>query len=119
MQMDQIALWLETANEKLNRQRSVLLSRCRQWLESTGKRSASLVNGVIKLRKRQDKLEILDKDSVLSDPQFQRVIPAKVEIDKKAIRDYIKATGDIPKGVDLIPQSDQFSCTCYRIPEKR
>ena len=42
-QMDQIAMWLETANDKLDKQRRFLLTSCRQWLELTGKRSASLV----------------------------------------------------------------------------
>lgn len=116
-QLDQIALWLETANGKLDRQRRHLLNQCRQWLEVSGRRSASLVNGVIKLRKRPDKLEILDRDQVLSNSRFQRVIPAKVEIDKKAIRDHVKATGEIPEGVDLVPQTDQFSATCYK-PER-
>ena len=32
-QLDQIALWQETANGKLDNQRRYLLTRCRQWLE--------------------------------------------------------------------------------------
>jgi len=118
IQLDQIALWLETANGKLDSQRRYLLTMCRQWLEQTGQRSASLANGVIRLRKRQDKLEILDADTVLADSRFQREIPAKIEIDKKAIRDYYKSTGEIPDGVDLVPQADQFSCTAYKLERR-
>ena len=117
-QLDQIAMWSEIANGKLDSQRRYLLTMCRQWLEQTGERSASLVNGVIKLRKRQAKLEILDADKVLEDSRFQREIPAKVEIDKKAIRDHVKTTGEIPEGVDLVPQADQFSATCYKLDRR-
>jgi len=118
IQLDQIAMWLDTANGKLDSQRRYLLTMCRQWLEQTGQRSASLVNGLIKLRKRQAKLEIMDADKVISDSRFQREIPAKIEIDKKAIRDHIKSTGEIPAGVDLVPQADQFSATCYKIERR-
>ena len=82
---------------------------------ANGKAISQPGEGVIKLRKRQDKLEILNEENVLSDPRFQREIPARIEINKKAIRDHVKATGEIPVGVDLIPQDDQFSCTCYKL----
>lgn len=118
-QLDEVAMWLETANGKLDKQRRYLLYKCRQWLEHTGKRSASLVNGVIKLRSRQDKLEIQDEEAVLAEPRFQREIPARFEVDKKAIRDHYKSTGEIPTGVEFIPQDDQFSCTCYNLERRK
>jgi len=114
-QLEEVESWLERVNSKLEAQRSYILAKCRQWLEISHKRSIRLVNGTLKLRKRQDKLEILDPDTVLADSRFQREIPAKIEIDKKAIREHFKSTGEIPGGADLIPQEDQFSWECPKL----
>jgi hypothetical protein len=114
-QIDHITLWLETANGRLDRQRRWILRQCRRWMEREGLKTASLANGVLRIRPVPDRLEILDKEKVLADPRFVRIVPEKREVDRKAIRDHVKATGEVPEGVEFIPQEPRFSCKCYRL----
>jgi hypothetical protein len=77
-------------------------------LESKNKRTEKLVNGTISLRKLQPQLIIEDEEKVLSQGEFVRT-KSVTSIDKKSIRNSIKATGVLPDGIDLVEQADKLS----------
>ena len=107
-QLCSIKLWTEIRMSRLNKQRDYYLVYLRAYLESRNKRTEKLVNGTISLRKLQPQLIIEDEEKVLSQGEFVRT-KSVTSIDKKSIRNSIKATGVLPDGIDLVEQADKLS----------
>lgn len=75
-------------------------------------KTIDLPNGTLKLRKKQDKIEIEDFDVFLQNatPAMLNVIPEAVKPDIAGIKSYMKMTGGkLPVGVKLIPGTEEFS----------
>jgi hypothetical protein len=72
-------------------------------------KTLDLPNGVLKMRKQPDKVEITDTDLFLqhAKPECLRVIPETVKPDLTKIKAYIKSHF-VPKGVQVIPGELQF-----------
>jgi len=108
-QRQRIQIWLDSENEKLERRKRYYLLSLENWLHSTGDNSRNLVHGRIQYRKQPLKVEILDEETVRSDERFQRIVPEHVEIDRKALRQYVQQTGEEPEGVRVTVPGPKFS----------
>jgi phage host-nuclease inhibitor protein Gam len=104
--------------EKLDKKRSWLCWNLEQYIRSTSEKTISLPHGQIKLRQGRQKVQIIDMDKFLKVGDrlnLLRKIPESIEPDLPAIHHYIKTTGEIPRGVDVIPAETKFSYSLTRI----
>lgn len=103
-------LWLERKEKNFNNTINFLSNQIRYYLKSNGIKSLSLPNGTIGLRKKPDTLEIANEELFYENAKvkFLRHNPESYEPDLKAIKDYIKQTSELPKGVILKSQEPKF-----------
>ncbi len=103
-------LWLERKEKNFNNTINFLSNQIRYYLKSNGIKSLSLPNGTIGLRKKPDTLEIANEELFYENAkvEFLRHNPESYEPDLKAIKDYIKQTSELPKGVILKSQEPKF-----------
>jgi len=104
------------ANElaRLDKKRSWLVFNLEGFMRSTGEKTLRLPHGSLKLRKGRDKIAVVALDEFLKiGPRLKlvRSVPEQVTPDIQAIVNHIKATGEIPAGVQFIPADVRFSYT--------
>jgi hypothetical protein len=86
-------------------------------MRASGEKTVNLPHGSMKLRLGRDKVEITDLQQFLnnkSNQKFLKVIPESYQPDTQEIVKYVKRTGDLPDGVNLIPAETKFSYTTIR-----
>lgn len=113
-QKQRIDAWLAREQDKLERRRGFYLTVLENWMHQAGLTSKRLVHGNLQIRKQPIQIEVIDEGEVLKDPRFQRIVPEKLEIDRRALRDYIKRTGEEPDGVEVKAVPPKFS---YKLAE--
>lgn len=99
---------------RLDKKRSWLVFQLESWARSTGEKTITLIHGVCKLRKGRDKAVVVALDEFLKiGPRLNlvRSVPEQITPDIQAIINHIKATGDIPAGVEFISAETKFSYT--------
>jgi len=104
-QIERVKLWQESRITSIEKQKQYFLPSLYAYILSTDKKTIKLVNGVLSIRKRQPKLEIIDEEIIPN--QFINVKEVS-SIDKSGIKAHIKSTGEIPEGVDYVEQDDKF-----------
>tara|TARA_R110000824_G_scaffold7698_1_gene34807 strand:- start:13363 stop:13890 length:528 start_codon:yes stop_codon:yes gene_type:complete len=111
-----IATWETSEASKVSRQMDWLEKGLRAFLMGTGKVTMNLIGGKLKYRKGREKVEIEDEQQFVSDYnsgglEDQGFIRETIKHapDKKAILAHIKATGEVPEGVELVYGEDSFS----------
>ena len=114
VQIKRIEEWLQRQTEKLERRKSFYLLALQNWLYTEGLNSKRLVNGTIQFRKQPLQIEILDEELLRVDGRFQRTVPERIEIDRKALRQYVQQTGEEPEGVRVTVPGPKFS---YKLEE--
>ena len=109
-----IESWRKAELDRLEKKRSWLCWNLQQFLTGTGEKTIRLAHGTIKERMGRDKVDIADIDrftKVAGKFGLLRSYPERQEPDLNAVLTYIKRTGDIPAGVELIPGTPKFSYT--------
>ena len=110
--------WHEMAKQKIGGARDWLYETYRPTVEAvteekiahSGKKSFNWPYGVCGFKKQQDQYEWPDDETELiswcnaNNVNFN----TKLTIDKKAIKDHITATGEIPPGVTITPGVEKF-----------
>jgi len=87
-----------------------LCTSMQNYLKQKNLKSMQLAPGTIGMRKQQDKILIIDEELFYekADSQLLRHIPEAYEPDMKKIKEFIKTSSAIPKGVDVTPQDPKF-----------
>lgn len=101
----------QVEQERLMKKVRWLVWNLEQYMRSTGEKTMNLPHGTLKLRLGRDKIEVADLQQFLNDPanqQFLKTIPESFQPDNQALHQYIKQTGHLPKGVNLIPADVKF-----------
>ena len=99
---------------RLDKQRSWLLHNLEAFARSSGEKTMRLPHGVLKMRKGRDKVSVVEMDAFLKVAGklgLVRSVPESITPDNQAILNRIKATGDIPPGVEYFPAETRFSYT--------
>ena len=97
---------------RLNKKISWLAWNAEQFIRSTGEKTIRLPHGIIKLRMSRERIEITDLQrflNVKSNQRFLKIIPESYQPELQAVHSHIKATGELPVGVNLIPGEVKFS----------
>ena len=101
----------QTEQERLNKRLRWLVWNLEQFMRTTGEKTVNLPHGTMKLRLGRDKVEITDLQQFLDNKvnqKFLKVIPESYQPDTQEIVKYVKRTGHIPDGINLIPAETKF-----------
>jgi len=110
--------WALERNTMLNGRIEWLSKKLEKYLKEEKLKSLDLAHGVIKIRKQQDKIVIIDEEKFLNNATSKLLsIIETVKPDMLKVRAFIKNSGRIPEGVEVTPQEEKFSYTIKKIKE--
>ena len=106
--------WAITKNSKLTNRIEWLSKKLELFLKEEDVKTLELAFGTIRFRKQPDKVEIIDDELFLNNASSSTltIIPEAAKADLNKIRAFIKRSGRVPQGCELIPGEIKFS---YRI----
>ncbi len=102
MQRMRIDQWESSERTKLERRKQFYLLQLDNFMHIEGLSTKRLVHGTIKIRSQQPTIEVLDEELVLQRMEFQRIIPERIAVDKKALRKHILETGEEVPGTLVV-----------------
>jgi hypothetical protein len=84
-----------------------------EYIRSKGEKTISLPHGTLKLHKKPDKVEVADLDLFMqyATEELLTVVPESFKPNLNKIKNYIKLSGRIPKGVNRIEGTEEFKLT--------
>ena len=102
--------WFEKKRNQLEKQIEWLGNQMQNYLVIQDLKSLSLPSGKIGFRNQQDKIEIVAKELFFNKalPELLRHVPESYEPDMSKIKKHIKSTGDVPEGIEVLPQDSKF-----------
>src|SRR5690606_13569022 len=108
--------WFDKKKSQLNGQIDYMCGQMKSYLKTHDRKSLTLPSGTIGIRKQQDKVEIVDFDLFCNKatPDLLRNVPESFEPDMQKIKSHIKTHGDIPDGIDVLPQAPKFYYKLYQ-----
>lgn len=98
--------------ERLEKKMRWLGWNLEQFIRSSDQKTMRLPHGILRLRMGRDKVEVVDLETFLANPENRillRVVPETFHPDLLAIHEHLKTTGHIPDGVMLTPGEVKFS----------
>jgi phage host-nuclease inhibitor protein Gam len=110
-QVEQVERWKRQELAKITPRIHFHESGLVAFLSRSGKKTLSLINGTLKRIAGRDRVEVKDADMLIdwANRNFAgNLLRTKIEADKVAILNHIKATGEVPEGVDMVTGEDTF-----------
>ena len=103
--------WAITKNSKLANRIEWLSKKLELFLKEEDVKTLELAFGTIRFRKQPDKVEIIDDELFLNNASSSTltIIPEAAKADLNKIRAFIKQTGRVPQGCELLPGEIKFS----------
>ena len=106
--------WSLKKNSVIQERADLIKLKLENFIRESGKKTIDLANGILKIRKSPDKIEITDMEVFLANANSQmiNVVPESVKPDLSKIKAYMKMTGGKPiAGVTVIEGSENFKLT--------
>jgi len=102
--------WTLSRNTVLNERAQVLERKLEAFIRERQVKTIELPNGVLKMHKKADKIEIEDMEMFLKHarPEVLTIIPEQVKPDLSKIKAFIKSR-PVPAGVKVTPGTEAFS----------
>ncbi len=102
--------WALNRSSSIQDKINFLRLKLESFTREEGKKTIDLPHGVLKIRKQPDKVEIIDMDIFLEQAKGEMltVIPESVKPNLNNIRAYIKSSGRVPAGVNIIEGKEEF-----------
>jgi hypothetical protein len=102
--------WALSRNSSLASRVEFLSKKLGLFIKDTGEKTINLPNGILKMHKRQDRIEVEDLELFLKNarPEWLTVIPEQAKPNLMAIKNHIR-TRPIPKGVKVVEGEVEFS----------
>ena len=103
--------WAITKNSKLTNRIEWLSKKLELFLKEEDVKTLELAFGTIRFRKQPDKIEIVDDELFLNNAtsNMLAIIPETAKADLSKIKSFIKRSGRIPQGCEVIPGEIKFS----------
>ncbi len=111
--------WALERNSMLQSRIDWLSKKLEGYLKEEEIKTLDLANGVIRLRKQTDTVSIIDSEQFMkhATKDMLNVIPETVRPDMLRLRAWIRNSGRVPPGVELIPGGLKFSYTIKKEKE--
>ena len=105
--------WAITKNSKLAGKIEWIGKKLELFLKEEGVKTLDLAFGTIRFRKQPDRVEILDDELFLNNAtsNMLTIVPETAKADLSKIKAFIKRSGRIPQGCEIIPGETKFSYT--------
>lgn len=102
--------WALSRNSSLASRIEFLSKKLELFIKETGEKTVNLPNGILKMHKKPDRVEVEDLELFLKNarPEWLTVIPEQVKPSLVAIKNHIK-TRPTPKGVKVVEGEVEFS----------
>ena len=102
--------WALTKNSKLQNRIDWLAIKLEAFIRERKEKTIELANGVLKMHKKPDKVEITDMDLFLKHARSEllTVVPEQLKPDLNKIKAWLKGHV-LPKGVTVIKGKEEFS----------
>ena len=102
--------WTLSRNSVLNERNQVLERKLEQFIRQRQLKTLELPNGILKLHKKPDKVEIEDMELFLKHarPEVLTIIPEQVKADLSKLKAFIKRR-PVPMGVKVLEGREEFS----------
>ena len=102
--------WALSRNSSLAGRIEFLSKKLELFIKDTGEKTINLPNGILKMHKKPDKVEVEDLELFLKNarPEWLTVIPEQVKPNLVSIKNHIR-TRPIPKGIKVIEGEVEFS----------
>lgn len=103
--------WALSKNVKLQERAELLQKKLEFFIRETGDKTVDLPHGILKIRKKPDRVEITDLESFLANANsgMLTTVPESVKPDLNKIKAVIKTSGRTPEGVTVITGNEEFS----------
>ena len=103
--------WAISKNSRLTNKIEWLEKRLEAFLKEEKVKTLELAFGTIRFRKLPDKIEIIDDEVFLNNATSSvlTIVPETAEADLNKIKAFIKRSGRMPKGCEVIPGGIKFS----------
>ncbi len=103
--------WAITKNSKLTNRIEWISKKLELFLKEENVKTLELAFGTIRFRKQPDKIEIIDDELFLNNATSSvlSIVPETAEADMNKIKAFIKRSGRIPQGCEMIPGGIKFS----------
>jgi hypothetical protein len=103
--------WAITKNSKLTNRIEWLSKKLELFLKEEDVKTLELAFGTIRFRKQPDRIEIIDDELFLHNATSNvlTIVPESAKADLSKIKAFIKRTGRIPQGCEVIPGDVKFS----------
>lgn len=103
--------WAINKNAKAQERIEYLKMKLEKFIREQERKTLDLPNGILKIRKKPDKVEVKDLDLFLqnANKEMITVIPESIKPNLSGIKSVIKMSGRVPKGVELIEGQEEFS----------
>ncbi len=110
-EVDIINDWALRKNLKVTERIDFLKLKLESGIRSLGQKTIDLPHGILKIRKKPDKVEVIDLEAFLSKAteEMVSVVPEQIKPNLNGIKAVIKRTGKAPDGVNVIQGDDEFS----------
>jgi hypothetical protein len=102
--------WSLKINSKLVSKIEFLSKKLEVFIKETGEKTINLPNGILKMYKKPDRVEVEDLELFLKNarPEWLTVVPEQVKPNLISIKNHIR-TRPTPKGVKVIEGEVEFS----------
>ncbi len=106
-----IKSWALVKNSKLQEKIEYLERKLEAYIREEGLKTIDLPHGVLKMYKKQDKVEITDMETFLKSAtsEIVSVVPETIRPDLNKIKSFIKTCRKIPAGITLIEGKESFT----------
>jgi hypothetical protein len=103
--------WAITKNSKLTNRIEWISKKLELFLKEEDVKTLELAFGTIRFRKQPDRIEIVDDELFLNNAtsNMLTIVPESAKADLSKIKAFIKRSGRIPQGCEMIPGSIKFS----------
>ncbi|HAM56057.1 MAG TPA: hypothetical protein DCQ64_11885 [Candidatus Rokubacteria bacterium] len=105
---ERVAAWEERHLKIAQRPLEYLEMVLRHFSSATGRARRTSPNGTLSWRRQPERVEIADPEAFCADPENAGFVRVRKEPDKAKIKAQVKATGDLPEGVELVRDEDKF-----------
>ena len=104
-EMEKINAWRDRERTRVERRMVWHESSLTAWFSRIDAASKKLINGTLKRTKGRERIDIVDESVIPIEFLVEKVTSAP---DKKALLAHVKATGEIPEGVDIVRGEDSI-----------
>jgi hypothetical protein len=103
--------WAITKNSKLTNRIEWISKKLELFLKEENVKTLELAFGTIRFRKQPDRIEIIDDELFLNNAtsNMLAIVPESAKADMNKIKAFIKRTGRVPQGCELIKGGIKFS----------